>query len=159
MPNQFLCWITITMLFSCKNSSDTKQEVIHPNSTDLFANDKKDSIPIPVYKDEQLKILSPDSAFEKSTLVAICFPLSIDSFYQNNKTVFYLTTVKPLHILKGEYSNNKNISFILNTASHFLLNDSGWVVYLQPVKEKKLITQNNIQWQWLNNAPYHKALF
>lgn len=146
---------------SCVNNKNIQQQqqTLHPNQTDLFANDKKDNLLIPINNNNQSSNLSLDSAFQKSSLVAICLPLAIDSFEQNNKTVFYLNTVKPLHILKGIHNNTSNISFITNTKPDFILHDSGWVIYVEPIQQKKLITQNYIQWQWLSNAPYHKTLF
>lgn len=158
MLNKLLYGFFISILFSCKNSNNINADIIHSNQTDLFANDKKDNLLIPVNKNTLSNSLSPDSAYQKSSLVAIGLPIAIDSFQQNNKTVFYVNTVKLLHILKGTY-NNKNISFITNTEPGFMLQDSGWIIYVEPIQEKKLITQNYIQWQWLNNAPYHKTLF
>lgn len=139
-------------LYACKNNINTS---LLPQPVNLFID--KENIPSISLSNTQKNTLTPDSALQKSTLAAICSLISIDSFVQNNKAVFYINTVKPTRILKGVYSNNQNINFISNTLFSFALNDSGYIVYLEPIQQKKLITQNYIQWQWLTNAPYQKS--
>lgn len=159
MTKKNINWVVINLFFSfaflcCKNNTQQEQSI---NTANLFSNDKKDSLLIFSQKHEEVSILSSDSAFNKSSLVAVCMPLAIDSPQQNNKTAFYLNIVKPLRILKGVYNSDQPLYFISNTLPIFVMHDSGWVVYLEPLLQKKLLAYN-IHWQWLNNTPCNKTL-
>ncbi len=136
---------------SCTTTSTT-----YFKHTDLFDNNK--DAEISSYKKIQNDLLTPDSAYYKSNLVIIATPLATDSIVSNNAYKVYLNAVQPIKIIKGLCNQHQPLYFISNTIPTFTLHDSGWVMYLEPLKQAKLLGSKNIQWQWLSNAPFHKTL-
>ena len=157
----------VVVLFSCIVLFDcacrqTSKRVNPVAAPDLFSATTDTSLFIkkPVVS---TVYLTPDTAYKNSELVVLCTPLLIDStVHQTEKAWFYLVTVKIDTTLKGKLYKG-SIYFTTSKRPPFITGTTGCVIYLSRQKTGKLLTYNdNVPWQWLENAPcekYHPGMF
>jgi hypothetical protein len=101
-----------------------------------------------------------DTAFQQSTIVAVCKIITIDSnVHEEEKAPFYLIAASIDTLLKGDISLTKKLYFISYREPAFKNRNAKWVVYLSKIRNAGLFDCSNVEWQYLNNAPFSEYVF
>ena len=143
----------IVYIFILSSCSEHSNNVPVKFSEDLFATKDTSLFHPTVQKNNK----SEDSAFQQSTLVAACKIISIDSIvHDEEKAPFYLVAASIDTLLKGDTSFKEKLYFISYQRPAFNDKNSKWLVFLSKLQNAKLFGYSNVEWQYLDNAPFIK---
>jgi len=151
--NIYLAIVFIACIFILSSCTEHVNNVPVKFSEDLFAA-KDTSLFHPTI---QRNNKNEDSAFQQSTLVAACKIISIDSIvHDEEKAPFYLVAASIDIVLKGDTSFKEKLYFISYQRPAFNDKDSKWFVFLSKIQKAQLFSYSNVEWQYLDNAPFIK---
>jgi hypothetical protein len=149
----YLAIAFIACIFILSSCSEHSNNVPVKFREDLFAT--KDTLLF--HPTIQKNNKSKDSAFQQSTLVAACKIISIDSMVNDEeKAPFYLVAASVGRLLKGDTSFKEKLYFISYQRPAFNDINLKWFVFLSKIQNAKLFGYSNVEWQYLDHAPFIK---
>ncbi|HTC01405.1 MAG TPA: hypothetical protein VK705_12055 [Ferruginibacter sp.] len=149
----YLAIAFIAYIFIMSSCNEHSNNVPAKFSEDLFAAKDTSLFHPAIQKNNK----SGDSAFQQSTLVAACKIISIDSMmHDEEKAPFYLVAASIDTLLKGDTSFKEKLYFISYQRPAFNDKNSEWLVFLSKIQNAKLFGYSNVEWQYLDNAPFIK---
>ena len=146
-----------SLLFSCH--TPVTQDTIAP-AKNLFGASQPDSALFRKTIDSTQILLSADTAFVRSGLVVTAHIIAVDSMvHHKEQAPFYLITALPDSCLKGSATLTRQRLYFI---SHIPLPRNGpkssTLYFLKAIKEKGLMQESGIYWQWLEKAPFNSTL-